>query len=710
MFTRECFSRTKGVFSLLLLAAAYAFAGTTPNYFKVAPTVSAPGQFIEFSWNVSGANGFVVTPSLLSEDETALPLSAANDTQVAPYVSTTYQAVAVGAQAAPPMTANLTIIPVTIAASATDVAAGQPVKLTFTGPNNGSTFFLVTLPENSVTPLAADSCGGSTCSGSFVTPALGTARTFMIEADGPYDGQAYSQPLNVSVRGGMSLTCTATPLLPQPGQPVTISWTASNAASVRIDQGIGEVAPATAGTVTVNPTQSNNYTCTATDRFGDQLSQQAQVIVSLGSVQNLNHILYMLQENRAFDNYFGVFANYRVNIDHIPGAQMSDVNDLHTLPSGYKIKNPQGQWFGPYHQRTTCIENLSPSWDETHYDMNLVGNDWLHLTQNSVFNMNRFLDTTLSGGTGDQYDPTHTRPLGYYSQADLPFYYELGARFATSDAWYSPIPANTVPNRMYLFAATSYGHAFPPSSHSDPAWQRPTIFRALTNAGIKWRYYYQDNSVFLASWADWNNSQIRGNVRNIQEYYNILASGTADRDLPQVVFIERASVSGLDEHPGNNIQTGAARTRQVITALLSSQAWPDSAFILTYDEGGGLFDHVKPILATLPGDYSQPIDLGPRDQHGEFNVTGFRVPVIVASPWVKPHNVSHLPMDYTAILKLIETRFTIPALTQRDLHAGNMTDVTNGFFDFSSPQMLTVPPLPSQPTNGSCNEHLESHP
>jgi phospholipase C len=93
-----------------------------------------------------------------------------------------------------------------------------------------------------------------------------------------------------------------------------------------------------------------------------------------------------------------------------------------------------------------------------------------------------------------------------------------------------------------------------------------------------------------------------------------------------------------------------------------------------------------------------------------FNVTGLRVPVIVVSPWVKPHNVSHLPMDYTAILKLIETRFTIAALTKRDAAAGNMTDEVNGFFDFSAPHLLKVPSLPTQPTNGTCNEQLESHP
>jgi phospholipase C len=709
MLTCRYLVRTLAVFPLILLAAAFAVAGTTSASFSVAPTVAAPGQFIQFNWDSGGANSFVVTPSLLGEDQTTLPLTAVNQAQVAPNASVTYQAVA-GAQAATPIAARLTIVPITLAAAAAQVQAGQPVKLSFSGPNNGSTFSLVTLPENSSTPLVADSCSGSTCTGNFVTPALGSNRTFMVAAEGPYGGQSYSQPVNVIVPGGMSLACAASPAAPAPGQPVTISWNAPGAASVRIDQGVGEVGPAAVGNVTVSPTESTTYTCTATDRFGDQLSQETQVIVTPGSLQSLNHIVYMLQENRAFDNYFGVFASYRVNVDHIAGAQLSDVDDLHTLPANYTIKNPAGQSFGPFHQRTTCIENLSPSWNDSHYDMDLVGNNWLNLTQTSQYKMDRFLDTTLSGGSGDHYDPTHSRPLGYYNQVDLPFYYELGARFATSDHFYSPMPANTIPNRMYLFAATSYGHAFPPSSPSDPAWQRATIFRKLTAAGISWRYYYMDNSVFLAQWSDWNNTTIRGNVRNIQEYYNILASGTADRDLPKVVFIERASSTGYDEHPDNNIQKGAARAQQVITALTGSLAWPDSAFILAYDEGGGLFDHVAPILVTPPGDISQPTDLQTNDTHGMFNVTGFRVPVIVVSPWVKPHYVSHLPMDYTAILKLLETRFTLSALTQRDANAGNMADTANGFFDFTSPHMLTVPPLPQQPTNGTCNPQLESHP
>ncbi len=689
----------------------------TITNFSLTPVVAATGEWINFTWATANATSFTVTPTIAGDDQ-SLPLQASPFTDTAaPTGTTTFQAIAsspVGTSQ--PSMATLTIVPMSLTATPTTITAGGTTQLSYSGPNNGSTAWTLTANGSTPVPLTPSTCTGNTCTGTYTTGALNASTTFQVSATGPVGGQTFSNSVLITVDQPTTLTFSASPTVVQPGGAVTLSWTTANAASVTIDQGIGQVAPPLpvgAGSYCcAHPTQTTTYTATAASIYPGTppVTATATVTVSTGGISNLNHIIYMLQENRAFDNYFGQLAEYRVNHQPpIPGAQLSDVNDLHTLPSGYTIKNPQGQSFGPFHARTECIENLSPSWDETHYDMHLVGNDWMNLTQNSQYLMDRFLDTTLSGGSGDQYDPTHSRPLGYYDQTDLPFYYELATQFASSDTWYSPIPANTVPNRMYLFAATSYGHAFPPTDPNDPAWQRPTFFRALTQAGISWRYYYQDNSVFLANWADWSDPQIQGNVRNIQEYYNILSNPNADQQLPQVVFIERASATGLDEHPDNNVQTGAADVQNIITALLNSAAWPDSAFILTYDEGGGLFDHVGPILATPPDDLT-PQDLGTQDQQGLFNVTGFRVPLIVISPWSKPHNISHTPMDYTAMLKLIETRFNVSALTQRDATAGDMADPNSGFFDFTSPQLLTVPPLPTQPTNGVCNMQLEGHP
>jgi phospholipase C len=668
----------------------------------VNPTIAASGQTVNFAWATTNATAFSVTPSILGEDQAALPV---NDTLYpwgAPVATTTYVGTATGVTNPPATTsAAVTVVPMTLSASKTTIQAGSIVTLTYSGPNNGSVYTLTTLPAATTTALTGATCAATTCTGTYTTPVLSSNTTYQVTAAGPVGGTSSSPQVMITVTGQLTVTLTANPTTVTSGGSSTLTWTTGNAVSISIDHGIGQVMPVAGGSVTVNPAATTTYTATATDMFNNTATATATVTVSTGGITNLNHIIFMLQENRAFDNYFGVLANYRVNVDHIQDAQMSDVDDLHNLPTGYTLTNPEGQKFAPFHARTECIENLSPSWDETHFDMHING-DFLHVTDTTTYLMDRFLDTTKSAPA--QYDPTQTRPLGYYDQTDLPFYYELAARFATSDRWFSPIPANTVPNRMYLFAATSYGHGYPPASLSDIAYQQPTIFRALTDAGVTWRYYYLDNSVYLYDWADWNDPRIQGNVRSISEYYNIMASPNADQLLPQVVFIERASNSGLDEHPDNNIQKGAAAVQTVLNALLTSKAWPDSAFILSYDEGGGLFDHVGPIMATPP-DSITPTDITGHIQ-GLFNITGFRVPVMVVSPWVKPHYVSHVPMDYTAILKLIETRYNVPPLTQRDANAGDMTD----FFDFSNPNMLQVPNLPIQPTNGTCDQTLESSP
>jgi phospholipase C len=94
------------------------------------------------------------------------------------------------------------------------------------------------------------------------------------------------------------------------------------------------------------------------------------------------------------------------------------------------------------------------------------------------------------------------------------------------------------------------------------------------------------------------------------------------------------------------------------------------------------------------------------DQPGDFAHSGFRIPLVVISPWAKPHYVSHTWRDLTSILRLIEVRFNVPSLTARDAAADNMME----FFDFSSPAWQTPPSLPTQPTGGTCNWNLEKAP
>jgi len=425
---------------------------------------------------------------------------------------------------------------------------------------------------------------------------------------------------------------------------------------------------------------SHSIAVQAQDSTGVLFKQRFDIKVTAASqgLANLKHIIFFAQENRGFDDYFGMLGQYK--------ASLGLANDVDGLNLNAAIPNTQGQLVHPFHYQTVCTENLSPSWNESHADVNGGLMDGFMRSSTSV-------PSTI--------DPTGTRAMGYYTQADLPYYYELAARFATSDRWFSPVLSNTIPNRFYLFTATSWGNAFPVNPPSG-GFTQPTIFDHLDQAGVSWRYYYQDgpSSALIQQFSTY-----RRDAAKVVPISNWATDVQNPSTLPSVIFIERAGLSGLDEHPGANTQKGAANAANIINTFINSPSWPTSAFILTYDEGGGLYEHV------LPGREVKPDNLAPvlrsTDKPGDFNQTGFRVPLVVVSPWVKPSFVSHTTRDYTSILRLIEDTFNVAPLTLRDTNADNMME----FFDFSAgPRLLTPPPLPAQPTNGTCNNNLEKAP
>jgi len=140
---------------------------------------------------------------------------------------------------------------------------------------------------------------------------------------------------------------------------------------------------------------------------------------------------------------------------------------------------------------------------------------------------------------------------------------------------------------------------------------------------------------------------------------------------------------------------------------MASPSWKDSVFLFGFDEGGGLFDHMPPVAVPSP-DSIPPRDLDPaKDVPGDFTMTGTRVPNMIISPFSKKNFVSHTPMDYTAFLKLIETRFGLAPLTARD---GSMPDMTE-FFDFTNGGPWATPPaastIPAQLLNGKCDFTLQ---
>ncbi len=439
------------------------------------------------------------------------------------------------------------------------------------------------------------------------------------------------------------------------------------------------------GTLNTNVTMANGthrLTVQATDSTKTIFKTTENITVGTGttgggSLSQVKHIIYMVEENRSFDSYFGMLGAYKQTegwTGNFNGVPLSA-----SLPDYQNTGNAS-----PFHIQTVCTDNMTPAWNESHYAMHNGKMDYFMKTEGSLPTNN---------------DPQGTRMMGYYDQTDLPYYYELAAQYATSDTWFSPLLSDTIPNRMYLLTGTSFGHIRPQDVPPAGGWPQPTIFRTLSQNKISWRYYYQDSSVYLASFSDWNSYQ--GNVYNISHYYTDIQNPST---LPEVIFIERGSQTGLDEHPTNNIQKGANDVSNIVNAFLQSPIYQNSVFILTYDEGGGLYDHVPPFAEPAPDSIPPMLKTG--DIASTFAQSGFRVPVIVVSPWTKPHFVSHVNRDYTAMLKFIETRFSLPALTARDAAQDDMTE----FFDFSSVQVPTPPAMPVQPTNGTCNHTLEKAP
>lgn len=476
-----------------------------------------------------------------------------------------------------------------------------------------------------------------------------------------------------------------------------------------------------------------------------------------GDLRNMKHIVFMMQENRSFDNYFGALPYVPGGAYHPCAGTKRERAADHRCVDGLTCEfgpggelacsnsNPDlaGKTIHAYHNRRICgASGLDHGWPASHREAN-----WEHPDRTLYASPNDgFVRQNESDNPNERF---FHEAIGFFTEEELPFYYAVAQTFAIDDRYHASIIGPTLPNRLYFMAATSFGHtttgeAIPPI----PAGYRPvtgTLLDRMDEAHVSWMNYYSDlpASAYLRPF-------LSEHLAPIAQFATDLAAGR----LADVTFIDADfgiidPSKESDEAPPNSIRKGQYFVAQNVAAIRNSQFWKDTVIVITYDEHGGAYDHVppprvkqhrrrtpdgiapgqcadlsNPPASEQPGDGANchesmsdaletcaaftPTGRYPRSCPG-FDQYGFRVPFIVVSPFAKPHYVSHTLGDHTSLTALVEKRFMshggggrgYQALTQRDANADTLEDLFD--FDRSPSLQAVVPPAPApSPTDEGC--------
>jgi phospholipase C len=383
----------------------------------------------------------------------------------------------------------------------------------------------------------------------------------------------------------------------------------------------------------------------------------------IGDEVPIDTIVILMMENRSFDHILGA----------LPEFGQTDVDVAKA-----DVTNPdsQGNAVQRFHNPSYCFGDTNHEWDGSHTEWDGGKNDGFVIAN--------------EGKSSDG-----TRAMGYYDGSDLPWLYAAANAYTISDRHFCGILGPTFPNREYLYAATSYGRTSNAIFSSGMRGNIMTTIEAYNaQKGVKpisWGIYYEGVpglGVFLDTLAMYLDHTNLGS-----QFFTDAAAGM----LPNVVFLDPNLRDewggGDDDHPPGDPQTADQFMAKVVQAVTTSPQWPHLALIITWDEHGGLYDHVAPPAACPPDDLPPMVPAGQTAY--DFARYGFRVPLIVVSPYARPHYVSHVTTDHSSIIRFVERRFRLPAMSNRDANADPLQDM----FDFSKPALLKPPSLPTAPVN-----------
>lgn len=435
-----------------------------------------------------------------------------------------------------------------------------------------------------------------------------------------------------------------------------------------------------------------------------------------GTLQDIDHIVVHMQENRSFDHYFGMLNGVRGLGDprplRLPGGRSVWAQPSAQHPDGFVL---------PYHGDSKTTRSFKVDGADQSHQENMV-----------IFNRGRY---DRWGHTDELQD----RML-HYAAGDLQFYYALADAFTVCDAYHCSTMTQTYPNRLHLFTGCNgggtvgrdpqmhnYGEDETPSADMrqdqplDPdAYTWTTYAERLQEAGINWKVYQEydnfgDNllSIFPAfrpcppdselyrRGRSWVSEHKEGADRTRSDGEQLVAAFRADVEsgqLPQISWIVTAA--DLSEHPKAEPAKGEHVTAGLIAALVDNpEVFARTAFILNYDEAGGFYDHMPPPVPPV-GDYRghSTVSVAGETKHwgpdaekvrGPHPIgLGIRTPTVVVSPWSRGGFVCSQLFDHTSVLRLMEERFGVKEPNISDWRRSVCGDLTSAF-DFANPDEQT---------------------
>lgn len=331
----------------------------------------------------------------------------------------------------------------------------------------------------------------------------------------------------------------------------------------------------------------------------------------------IQHVVEIMLENHAFDNFFGTF----------PGADGP--------PAGTSLPDGHGGLIAPY-----WISGTSTP-------------DPPHFRSAELYD--------LDGGRMDGFveqmarsDPSAaSTPMGFYNATQLSGIWGLASDFVLCDRYFASVLGPTVPNRLYAMAGAAAGitnDVLPTDTYLR------TIFDQLTSFGYSWSYYAGGllpplpSSLVPLSWS----AQKVADLRPLGELPAALHRGT----LPALTFVDPEGTI-YSQHPPLDVRVGDAWVLGLVRSIEASPVWSSTVVFLTWDEGGGYYDHVAPPAMDAWGD-------------------GFRVPMIVISPFSKVGAVDSTVFDHTSVLHFVEAAWGLPFLNERVASADDLCSTLLG--------------------------------